>query len=125
MAKYFVRVFAVALVGMVFTAVNNSNLGIISQLAAQNDNYWIGPLSLGLIFLGSGLASLYNKYIQKYPFNKIIFVGALGFDAYISLSVLFLFIGFSTWVNFVIIIGSLACGLVASLFYNGVYNYVN
>ena len=125
MAKYLIRVIVVALVCMVFTAVNNCNIGIISQLAAQNDNNWIGPLSMGLIFLGSGLGSFYNKYIQKYPFNRIIFIGALGWDGYIALSVLFLFIGFSSWVNSVIVIGSLVCGVTVSLFYNGFFNYVN
>ena len=125
MAKYFLRVIVVALACMAFTAVNNCNLGIISQLAAQHDNNWIGPLSIGLIFLGSGLAAIYNKYIRQYPYNRIIFVGALGWDGYIGLSVLFLFIGFSNWVNAVIVIGSLICGITVSLFYNGIFNYVN
>jgi len=125
MAKYFSRVIVVALACLAFTAVNNCNLGIISQLAVQHNNHWIGPLSIGLIFLGSGLGAIYNKYIQKYSYNKIIFVGALGWDGYIGLSVLFLFIGFSSWINIVIVIGSLICGLTVSLFYNGFFNYVN
>jgi hypothetical protein len=98
MAKYLSRVIVVALACLAYTAVNNTNLGIISQIAQQNDNYWIGPLSIGLIFLGSGMGAFYNKYIQKYPFNRIIFTGALGWNIYLTFSVLFLFLGFSRWV---------------------------
>lgn len=94
MAKYFRRVLAVAFTLLLFTAVNNANLGIIGQLAEQNDNHWIGPLSIGLIFLGSGLGAIYNKYINKYPLNRIIFTGGLGWDIYCGFSVLFLFVGF-------------------------------
>ena len=115
----------VSMACLIFTAVNNANLGIINQLAQQNDNHWIGPLSIGLIFLGSGLAAIYNKYIGKYPYNRIIFVGGLGWDVYCGFSVLFLFIGFENYVNFIIVIGSLICGITVSLFYNGIFNYIN
>ena len=63
MTKYFKRVVIVAIPCLLFTAVTSANLGIISQLAEQNDNHWIGPLSVGLLFLGSGLGAIYNKYI--------------------------------------------------------------
>jgi MFS family permease len=108
-----------------FTAITNANIGIISQFASQNDNDWIGPLSISLIFLGSGLGVLYSKYIHKYPFSKVIFVGTLGWNIFISFSVMFLFIGFENYIVAVIAIGSLVCGIVMSLYYNGTFNYVN
>lgn len=94
MGKYLKRVILVALACLIFTAVNNANLGIVSQLASQNDNLWIGPLSIGLIFLGSGLGALYHGYMQRYSYNKIIFTGGLGWDIFCTFSVIFLFVGF-------------------------------
>ena len=46
-------------------------------------------------------------------------------DVFCAFSVMFLFIGFQDFINVIIIIGSLLCGLVVSLFYNGVFNYIN
>jgi len=63
--------------------------------------------------------------MHKYAFNKIIFTGALGWDLYCTFSVIFLFVGFETYVNAIIIIGSLVCGLTVSVFYNGIFNYFN
>ena len=125
MTKYLKRVVIVSLPCLLFTSVSNANLGIISQLAEQNDNHWIGPLSIGLIFLGSGLGAIYNKYIQKHSFAKIIFMGSLGWSIYCTFSVIFLFVGFSTLVKVIIILGSFVCGLIVSLYYNGIFNYYN
>lgn len=125
MGRYIKRVLFVALVCLVFVGVNNANLGIVSQLASQNDNEWIGPLSIALIFLGSGTGALYHEYMHKYTYNKIIFIGSLGWDLYVTFSVIFLFIGFESYIIAIIIVGSMISGLTASTFYNGVFNYVN
>jgi hypothetical protein len=63
--------------------------------------------------------------MQRFAFNKIIFTGALGWDVYCTFSVIFLFVGFEIYVNAIIIIGSLVCGLTVSVFYNGIFNYFN
>jgi len=80
---------------MLFTAISNANLGIISQFASQNGNKWVGPLSVAFIFLGSGTGALYHGYIHKWSYKRIIFTGAIGWDFFVSFSVVFLFIGFS------------------------------
>jgi len=94
MKSHIKRVVAISFLCLAFTAITNANIGIISQFASQNNNSWIGPLSIALIFLGSGVGSLYNRYIHKYRFKAVIFVGALGWDIFIAFSVLFLYIGF-------------------------------
>jgi MFS family permease len=125
MATYFKRVLFISLATMLFEAISNSDLGIITQLASQNGNEWVGPVSISMIFLGSGLGSLYNKYIGRYPYKYVMFGGTMGWNIYLSFSVMFLFIGFSNALNAVILIGSFVCGLIMSFFYIGVNNYVN
>ena len=125
MKSYLKRVILLSLVSMTYAAISNANLGIISQFASQNGNQWIGPLSIALVFLGSGVGALYNSYIGKWSYRFIIFIGAMGWNIFLSFSVMFLFIGFSDFVIVIIIIGSLACGLLMSAYYNGLNNYVN
>lgn len=125
MQRYLKRMVLISIVNMLFVAISNANIGIISQFASQHDNHWIGPLSISLIFLGSGIGALYNSYIDKYPYNRIIFTGAVGWDFFNAFSVMFLFIGFENYINAIIIVGSLICGFTVSLFYNGTFNYVN
>lgn len=125
MKRYLRRVVSMSILFMLFAAISNANIGIISQFASQNDNHWIGPLSIALLFLGSGIGAMYNKYINKYPFNKIIFTGAIGWDIFCAFSVMFLFIGFENYINAIIILGSLISGFIVSLYYNGIFNYIN
>jgi MFS family permease len=110
---------------MLYAAISNANLGIISQFASQNGNEWIGPLSIALVFLGSGIGALYNAYINKWPYRYIILAGSMGWNIFLSFSVMFLFIGFSNLVIAVILVGSLGCGFLMSAYYNGLNNYVN
>lgn len=51
---------------MLYSAIINTDTGIISQFTHQNGNDWVGPLLTGLFFLGSGLCSTINFYIGKY-----------------------------------------------------------
>lgn len=125
MNSYLRRVVLLSLVSMLYAAISNANLGIISQFASQNGNEWIGPLSIALIFLGSGTGALYNKYLDKWPYRLIIFGGSMGWNIFLTFSVMFLFIGFSDLVIGVIIIGSLGCGFLMSGYYNGLNNFVN
>jgi len=78
-----------------------------------------------MIFLGSGLGTFYNKYINRWPYKYVIFGGAMGWNIYLSFSVMFLFIGFSNTLIAVILLGSLICGFIMSVLYNGINNYVN
>lgn len=125
MKSYLRRVVLISLVSMMYAAISNANLGIISQFASQNGNTWIGPLSIALVFLGSGTGALYNKYIDKYPYRTIILVGSMGWNIFLTFSVMFLFIGFSNFVIAVILIGSLGSGILMSAYYNGLNNFVN
>lgn len=120
MKNHFKWVVYSSFIVMFFTAINNANLGIMSQLASQNGNIWAGPVSIALIFLGSGVGALYNKYIYKYQFRFIIFVGAIGWIFFNAFSVILLFVGFTNFVISIILIGSLISGFIISLFYNGV-----
>lgn len=125
MASYLRRVILLSTVAMMFAAISNANLGIISQFASQNGNNWVGPLSIAVVFLGSGFGALYNKYIGKYKFRTIILCGSMGWNIFLTFSVMFLFIGFSDLIIVVIIGGSLLCGLLMSAYYNGLNNFVN
>ena len=125
MHHHLARLLCISVACLVFTAVSNANLGIISQFASQHGNDWIGPISIALIFLGSGLGALYNGYIGRYPFSRVMFTGAVGWDIFCGFSVMFLYIGFENYINAIIIVGSFGCGLVVSVYYNGVFNFVN
>ena len=122
---YLKRVIFISAVAMLFAAISNANLGIISQFASQNGNTWVGPLSIALVFLGSGTGALYNGYIGKWKYRTIIFFGAMGWNIFLTFSVLFLFVGFSNLIVVIILLGSLICGLMLSTYYNGLNNYVN
>jgi len=119
------KVIYISIISMLFIAIANTNLGVISQFASQNGNEWIGSASVSMIFLGAGLGTWYNSYIHKYQFKWIIFVGAMGWNIYVSFSVIFLFIGFSNLIIVIILSGSLLCGLIISIYYNGTGNYVS
>lgn len=81
-----------------FQAIVNTEVGILSQFTHQNGNSWVGPFANGLLFLGSGLFAPINFYINKYAYNKILFFSALSYLGYIGMAILFLEIGFSTFV---------------------------
>ena len=125
MAKYLKRVIFFSILGMLFAAISNANLGIISQFASQNGNPWVGPLSVAILFLGLGLGALKNSYIGKINYRTILFFGACGWNIYLTFSVMFLFIGFSQALIAVILLGSFFCGLMASVYYNGFNNFIN
>jgi hypothetical protein len=122
---YLRRLITISFLAMMFAATSNANLGIIGQFCLQNGNKWVGTLSVGFIFLGSGIGALYNNYIGKYRFRWILFGGAMGWNTYLTFSVLFLFIGFSDLIVIIILVGSLLCGLANSVYYNSLSNYIN
>ena len=123
--KYLNIVILASLVIMIYQGIANSVLGIISQFTHQKGNDWAGPLSTSLLFLGSGIASLYNKYIGKYPFKYTFFFGAFGYIIYTSLGLIFMKLGFSTAVQILIFVLSLLGGSICSVFYNSQFNYIN
>lgn len=123
--KYLNTVIYVSIVILVYQGIANSDLGIISQLTHQNGNNWAGPLSTALLFLASGLASLYNKYIGKFQFRYCFFVGSFGYTIFISMGLIFMKLGFSVTVEVFIFIGSLIAGIGCSIFYNTQFNFIN
>lgn len=125
MPSHLSKLLAISLACLLFTAISNANIGIISQFASQHGNEWIGPTSIALIFLGSGIGALYNNYIRKHPYNRVMFAGAIGWDIFCAFSVMFLFIGFENYINAIIIVGSFVCGLIVSMYYNGTFNFVS
>ena len=125
MKSYLRRVVFISAVAMRFASSSNANLGIIGQFASQNGNNWVGLLSIAFEFTGSGIGALYNGYIGKWKYRTIIFCGAMGWNIFLTFSVLFLFVGFSDLVIVIIPVGSLFCGFLLSTYYNGTNNYVN
>lgn len=123
--SYLKRVILISIAIMLFASFTNASLEIFNEFTSQNGNKWIGPLSISLIFLCYGLASLYNKYINKWRYRTLIVSGAMGWIIYLTFTVMFLFIGFSDWIIVFMIIGSIFCGLLVSVYYNAVNNYVN
>lgn len=100
-------------------------MGIVSQFTHQNGNSWAGPLSTSLLFAGSAIGSLYNKYIATVSYKLILFLGSFGYTIFIGLAVIFLKVGFSTNVQIILLVGSFIAGLIVSAFYNGQFNYIN
>jgi MFS family permease len=49
----------------------------------------------------------------------------MGWNIFLTFSVMFLFIGFSDFVIVIILVGSLSCGILMSAYYNGINNFVN
>ena len=125
MKNHIRRLVGLSLVCLFFIGIINANMAISSQVASQHDNEWIGSLSISLTFLGVGLGSLYNQYIGRYSYSLVIFLGAQGWNVFCSFSVIFLFFGFQDYVLVVIIVGSFVAGLLASAYYNGMFNYLN
>ena len=80
---------------------------------------------MACLFCGAGFGALYHDYISAWSYRKSAFLGALGYNVFLSFSVIFLFVGFSSAVIVVIIVGSLVCGLMISIYYNALNNYIN
>ena len=123
--SYMTTVILVSIVIMVYQGIANSDLGVISQLTHQKGNDWAGPLSTALLFMGSGLGSLYHKYIGKFSFKQCFFVGSFGYTLFISMGLIFVKIGFTELVQVLIFVGSFISGLIVSVFYNTQFNYIN
>jgi hypothetical protein len=123
--KYLKTVIIVSIVIMIYQGIANSDLGIISQLTHQTDNNWAGPLCTSLLFAGSGLGSLYVKYIGKYQYRYLFFIGSISFTMLVAISIIFLKLGFSLIVEIVIFLVSFLAGCLCSVFYNAQFNYIN
>lgn len=123
--KYLRTVIYVSVVILIYQGIANSDLGIISQLTHQNGNSWAGPLSTSLLFAGSGIGSLYNKYIGKFQFRYCFFVGSIGYTIFISMGLIFIKLGFSTTVEVLMFLGSFLAGFGCSIFYNTLFNFIN
>ena len=78
-----------------------------------------------LLFLGSGMCSLYNKYIGKYSFKYCFFVGSFGYTIFTSLGLIFMKLGFTALTQFCIFLLSFIAGSICSIFYNTQFNYIN
>ena len=120
-----ITVIVVSVIIMVYQGIANSDVGVLSQLTHQKGNDWAGPLSTALLFIGSGVGSLYNKYIGKYSFKTLFFIGSFGYTLFISTGLIFVKIGFTNLVQVLIFIGSFISGLIVSIFYNTQFNYIN
>ena len=75
--------------------------------------------------MGSGLGSLYNNYIGKYQVRYCIFFGSFGYFLFIAVGILFMSLGFSLTIYITMFLIAGLAGLIASVFYNSTYNYVN
>lgn len=79
----------------------------------------------GIFFIGMGSGSLYNAYITKYQKRYTLFIGSFGNTIFVSLGLIFMKLSFTSGVLVMLIGGSLVSGLVVSMFYNTLYNYVD
>lgn len=80
----------VSSVFLLFQAIVNTEIGILSQFTHQHGNSWVGPLANALLFLGSGLFAPINFYIGRYAYNKILFLSGISYLGYIGMIILFL-----------------------------------
>ena len=123
--KYFKAVIYVSIFSFLCQGIANTDLGIISQLTHQHGNNWAGPLTTALLFIGSGVGSLNHKYIGKCKYRYLLLLGNFGYMIYISMGLIFMKLSFTGGSLTMIMIGSLIGGLIVSVFYNSLYNYVN
>ena len=122
---YFGHVLYVSTFLMLYQAIANTDLSIISELTHQHGNNWAGPLSTALLFIGSGVGSLYNRYIGRVPYRHTFFIGSFGYTIFIGMGLVFMKIEFTAGALVLIEVGSFVGGLFSSLFYNSQYNYVH
>ena len=123
--KYFKAVLYVSFFSFLCQGISNSNLSIISQLTHQYGNNWAGPLTTSLLFIGLGLGSLNNKYVGKWKYKYLLVGGSFGHIIYIAIGLVFMKLSFTAGSLTLILIGSFIGGLITSLFFNSLYNYVN
>ena len=123
--KYFKAVIYVSIFSFLCQGIANTDLSIISQLTHQHGNNWAGPLTTALLFIGSGLGSLNNKYIGKWKYKYLLVCGNFGYITYIAMGLVFMKLSFTGGSLTLILVGSLIGGLISSIFYNSLYNYVN
>jgi hypothetical protein len=74
---------------MIFLGVSNSLMAILGLITHQSNRDWAGPVSTMLLFIFSGLGSLYPFYFGLYRFNTIFFVSSLGYTLYAGSSIVF------------------------------------
>lgn len=92
---YFGHVLYASVFIMFYQAFANTDESIISQLTHQHGNDWAGPLCTALLFIGSGLGSLYNKYIGKVSYKYTFFIGSFGYTIFIGMGLVFMKINFT------------------------------
>ena len=125
MTKYFKELAYVSVLIFFYQGVSNAVFGITGQFAHQAGKDWVGPLFLAMLFLGCGLGSIYNKYIGRYQYNLTFFVGGFGNALYILMELVLIEVPLSLWVILMLAVGGFVSGLIASIFFNSFFNFIN
>ena len=123
--KYLPSTLFISIVVLLYQGIANSNLSILSQFSHQHGHDWSGPLSTGLLFIGSGTCSLFNSYIGRKPYRCLLFVGSFGYIIFIAMSLISFKLTYSAPAIALIMVGSLVAGAFSSILYNSEYNYQN
>ena len=123
--RYLRSIIYLSVIVLLYQGIANTDLSIISQFTHQNGNDWAGPFSTALLFIGSGIGSLFNQYIGKYPYKYLLFVGSFGYTLFIATGLIFMKMYFTAGALTLICIGSFIGGLIVSVLYNSQFNYTN
>ena len=112
---YFKAVIYVSLFSFLCQGIANTDMSIISQLTHQHGNSWTPR----------NCSPLYRIRSRQSQQQVLLFVGNFGYMTYILMGLVFMKLSFTAGSLTLILIGSLIGGLIASVFYNSLYNYVN
>ena len=121
------NVIYVSMVQMLYQSIANSMMGIMSQITSQNQIWWAGPVTTIILFVFSGLGSLYNGYIGKYKYRYTFFIGSLGYIVYNASAIVFVSIDHSNTMSIVVgtFLVNIVGGLVVSMLYISQFNYIS
>ena len=122
---HFKHMLYISIVFMLYQAVGNTAVGILSEFTHQNGNDWVGPFAGSIVFIGCGIAAVKTSYINRYSIKTILFVCSFAYAFYIAMIILFLKTGFGVGVEIVILIVSFLAGVLSAGLYNAYFNYIN
>ncbi len=116
-----------SLVQMIFLGVSNSLMAILSQFTHQNNRDWAGPVATMLLFMFSGLGSMYTRYLGRHKFNLVFFLSSLGYVFYVGSSIVFVLLKNvqGTGVLIGVFALTILSGVIVSAFYMSQFYYTS
>lgn len=112
---------------MIFLGVANSLMAILGLITHQNNRDWAGPIATMLLFIFSGLGSIFTFYFGRYRFNMVFFLSSLGYTFYVGSSIVFVLLKDTEGIGLVVGVFALTVvsGVIISAFYMSQFYYTS